>query len=99
VALIRNLADHVVEAGNNGVKDGMLPKTVMSFVEKFKPEASYFSTFDGRRTAFFVFEMSDAKMIPSAAEPFFMGLHAEVQFAPAMNLEDMKAGVELAMKH
>jgi hypothetical protein len=38
-------------------------------------------------------------MIPSAAEPFFMNLNASIDLSPVMNLEDMKVGVEKAMKH
>jgi hypothetical protein len=38
-------------------------------------------------------------MIPTIAEPFFMNLHASIEFAPVMNLAEMKAGVEKAMKH
>jgi hypothetical protein len=87
-----------VEAGNRGVKEGILPKTVMEFVEKMKPEACYFSPEGGKRTAFFVFDLADPTMLPSAVEPFFMNLNAGVEVSPAMNLEDMKAGVEKAMK-
>ena len=88
-----------VEAGNKGVKEGGLPKTVMAFVEQMKPEASYFLAEGGKRTAFFVFDLKDPTMIPTVAEPFFMNLHASIELTPAMNLEDMKAGVEKAMKH
>lgn len=88
-----------VEAGNKGVKEGGLPKTVMAFVEQFKPESAYFTAADGKRTAFFVFDLKDPTMIPSAAEPFFMNLGASIEMAPAMNLDDMKIGVEKAMKH
>jgi hypothetical protein len=88
-----------VEAGNRGVKEGILPKTVMAFVEQAKPEASYFTAENGKRTAFFVFDLKDPTMIPSIAEPFFMNLHASIELSPVMNIEDMKAGVEKAMKH
>ena len=49
--------------------------------ERWKPEAAYFTTFDGRRTAFFVFDMPDASAIPPFAEPFFQELDAEVQIS------------------
>jgi hypothetical protein len=88
-----------VEAGNRGVKEGILPKTVMAFVEQAKPEASYFTAENGKRTAFFVFDLKDPSMIPSIAEPFFMNLNASIELSPAMNLEDMKTGVEKANKH
>jgi hypothetical protein len=88
-----------VETGNKAIKEGGLAKTVMGFVEQMKPEACYFASEGGKRTAFFFFDLKDPTMIPSAAEPFFMNLHAAVELSPAMNLEDMKAGVEKAMKH
>jgi hypothetical protein len=87
-----------VEAGNKGVKDGALPKTVMGFVEQMKPEACFFTAVDGQRTGFFVFDLKDPTMIPSICEPFFMNLNASIDLSPAMNLEDMKVGVEKAMK-
>lgn len=87
-----------VEAGNKGVKEGILPKTVMGFVDQFKPEAAHFTAESGNRTAHFVFDLKDPTMIPSIAEPFFMNLNAKIDFMPAMNLEEMKAGVEKSMK-
>ena len=87
-----------VEAGNKGVKDGSLPKTVMGFVEQMKPEACFFTAEGGNRTAFFVFDLKDPTMIPSVAEPFFMNLGASIEMTPCMNLDEMKAGVERAMK-
>lgn len=86
------------EAGNRGVKEGILPKVVMSFVDKMKPEACFFTAEAGKRTGFFVFDLADPTMIPSVAEPFFMNLDASIELAPVMNLSEMKAGVEKAMK-
>jgi hypothetical protein len=85
-------------AGNRAFRDGVLPKTMMAFVEKFRPEASYFAPSNGRRTAYFVFDMKEPSLLPSAVEPFFSALEAEIEVTPAMNLEDMKTGVERAMK-
>ncbi len=87
-----------VEAGNKGIQDGILPKTVMEFVEKMKPEASYFTPDGGKRTAFFFFDLADPAMLPSAVEPFFINLNAGIEISPAMNLDEMKTGVEKAMK-
>ncbi len=87
-----------VEAGNKGVKEGLLPKTVMGFVERMKPEACYFGPEDGRRTARFYFDLQDPTLIPSIAESFFMNLNASIEMSPVMNLDEMKAGVEKAMK-
>jgi hypothetical protein len=88
-----------VDGGNKGVKEGTLPKTVMGFVEQVKPEACYFTAEGGKRTAYLFFDLKDATMIPTIAEPFFMNLGAGVDLAPVMNLEDMQVGIEKAMKH
>ena len=87
-----------VEAGNRGVKEGILPKTVMGFVEQMKPEACYFTPEGGKRTAIFFFDLTDPTMIPTAAEPFFTNLNAAIEMSPVMNLDDMKVGIEKAMK-
>ena len=86
-----------VDTGNAAIADGSLAPTVMEFVEKMQPEASYFIAEDGMRTAMFFLDMQDASDLPSLAEPFFMGLEAGVTLTPAMDLADMKTGVEKAM--
>ena len=87
-----------VEAGNKGVKEGLLPKTIMGFIEQMKPEAAYFVSEGGKRTGYFFFDLKDPSSLPLAAEPFFMNLNAAIDITPAMNVEDMKAGVEKATK-
>jgi len=87
-----------VGAGNRAIKDGTLPKTVMEFVERMKPEACYFGPQGGNRTAYFVFDLVDPTVIPSAAEGFLINLEAAIEMSPVMNLEEMKKGVEKAMK-
>ena len=37
------------EMGSKAIKDGSLPRTVMGFIEKHKPEGSYFTTENGNR--------------------------------------------------
>jgi hypothetical protein len=82
-----------VESGNQGIKSGALPRVMQQFAERWKPEAMYFTDFDGMRTAFLVFDMADSSAIPSFAEPFFMELNANVQIAPAMNGDDLQKGL------
>ncbi len=86
------------EAGNKTIREGTLPRTMLSFVEQYKPESTCFTSQNGQRTAFFVFDLKEASAIPSVAEPFFMNLNASVELWPAMSLEDMKTGVERASK-
>jgi hypothetical protein len=82
-----------VEAGNRGIQAGSLPKVMQAAAERWKPEAMYFTTFDGKRTAYFVFDMPDSSGIPVFAEPFFMELNADVELAPVMNVEDLQKGL------
>ena len=85
-------------AGNKSIKGGTLPKVMMQFIEQYRPEGAWFTAEKGERTAFFVFDLKNANDIPSICEPFFMHLDARIELAPAMNVEDMKTGVERAMK-
>ncbi len=82
-----------VESGNRAIKDGSLGTAMKRAADRWKPEAMYFTTFDGQRTAFMVFNLPDASDMPPFAEPFFRDLNADVQIAPAMNAEDLQQGL------
>lgn len=82
-----------VEAANQAIRDRRLGSIMQRAAERWKPEVMYFTTFDGRRTAFMVFDMADPSDIPPFAEPFFMELNADVQLAPAMNGADLEKGL------
>lgn len=86
------------EKGNDAVKDGSLPQIMGSAIESLNAEAAYFIAEEGMRTALIFFEMGESSEIPSAAEPFFMGLGAKITFLPTMNAEEMQAGVSKAME-
>lgn len=82
-----------VEAGNAGIKDGRLVRTIQSFLADFKPEAAYFAADDGKRTGFIFIDIQDPSQIPAVAEPWFLALNASVELRPAMTAEDLaKAG-------
>ncbi|MBI3872077.1 MAG: hypothetical protein HY304_03255 [candidate division Zixibacteria bacterium] len=87
-----------VETGNKAIKDGSLPKLMESFMQKNKPEAAYFFPEGGKRTAMFVLNLPDPTYIPSITEPFFSGLNADVSMSPVMNADDLRAGLDKAMK-
>lgn len=82
-----------VESGNQAIEDGTLGATMQRAAERWKPEAMYFTTFDGQRTAVMVFDLPDASGIPPFAEPLFRELNANVQLAPAMNADDLLKGL------
>jgi hypothetical protein len=82
-----------VESGNQAIKDGTLGAVMQRAAERWRPEAMYFTAFDGMRTAFVVFDLPDASAIPPFAEPFFRELNASVDLAPAMNSDDLQKGL------
>jgi len=82
-----------VESGNHAIKDGSLGTVMQRAADRWKPEGMYFTTFDGRRTAFMVFDLPDASDIPPFAEPFFTQLNADVELAPVMNGVDLQSGL------
>jgi len=81
-------------SANDSVRDGSMPKILGDTLERLKPEAAFFTTHNGLRTAYIVFDMKDASDMPSIAEPFFMGFNAGVSFSPVMNTDDLKAGLQ-----
>ena len=77
-----------VEAGNAAAKDGF--KAIQNILEQQKPEAAYFLTENGRRTAILIVHMEDASEIPLIAEPWFLALNAAIEAVPVMVPEDLQ---------
>ena|SRR5438309_5910917 len=82
-----------VAAGNRSVQDGSLPKLIQEFIQKHKPEASYFLPSGGTRSAIFFLDLKDASQIPPLVEPWWMTANARVEVTPAMNAEDLAQGI------
>ncbi|MGE5353663.1 MAG: hypothetical protein ACM3Q2_19415 [Syntrophothermus sp.] len=82
------------EAGNRALRDGTLQQTIMSVADMIKPEAVYFTPENGKRTAYFFFDMKDSHLMPQVTEPLFMELKAEVTFTPVMNQEELQKGLQ-----
>jgi hypothetical protein len=85
-------------AGNEAIRNGSLPEIVGKALAAVNAEAAYFTAEDGMRTALIFFDMADSSEIPSAAEPFFMDLDAQISFEPVMNVDEMRTGVGKAME-
>lgn len=82
-----------VDAGNQAVRDGRIGAIMKRAMESLKPEAAYFYAENGKRHAMYVFDLKSPSDIPVVAEPFFMGLQADVQIYPCMNAEEVAAGI------
>jgi hypothetical protein len=62
-------------------------------MQELNPEAAFFTVVDGVRTGFMFFDLKDARDLPRLPEPLFIGLNASIELTPAMNADDLKAGL------
>lgn len=92
---MRTLLKAVVpnDKGNQAVLDGTLAKVLQETFGRIKPEAAYFTTDNGNRTAYIIFDLADSSQIPAIAEPLFNGLNARIDFTPVMNQDDLMKGL------
>src|SRR5438309_9408219 len=81
-----------VEAANRAF-DKIEPLLKKMFAD-LKPEAAYFYTGKGTRTAMWVIDMKSPSDIPVIAEPLFQQFNAKVEFFPVMNAEDLREGLK-----
>ena len=81
------------EKANHLITDGTMGKTLEGIMEELKPEAAYFTAWEGERTALLVIDLEDSNQMPIAAEPFFQA-GAKVSLRPVMNPDDLKTGLE-----
>ena len=71
-------------------------RVMSTTLERLKPEAAYFTTVNGDRGGFIVFDLKHPSDIPSICEPFFMELGAKVELTPVMTPDDVQAGLAKA---
>jgi hypothetical protein len=81
------------EAGNKMIKDPNFLKNLEEYMNKAKPEASYFFEAEGERVMTFVVDMETADQIPGLAEPLFQGMGGNVEFHPVMSFDDLKKAI------
>jgi hypothetical protein len=88
------------EPFNSLVREGKAGAILGRILEDLKPEAAYFTEFDGKRGAVLIVNLQDPSQAPSFAEPFFLNFNADCRFRVAMTAEDLgKAGLpELGKK-
>lgn len=79
-------------AASKAIEDGSMQKTIQAAITSMNPEAAYFTSTNGQRTAFVVFDMQESSQLPVLAEPFFAS-GASVAVRPVMNLEDLQTGL------
>jgi hypothetical protein len=83
------------EPFNTMVKNGSVGKTIGRILDEIKPEAMYFTNYDGRRGAIMIIDLPDPSKVPAVAEPWFLAFNADVEFHIVMNPDDLqRAGLE-----
>ncbi len=82
-----------LEATNEAIRSGRMEAINKTLAERTQPEAAYFGTENGRRTAYIFFDLADPALIPVIAEPLFREVSSKVEFIPVMNTDELQRGV------
>jgi hypothetical protein len=83
------------EEFNAAVKDGSAGKKIKRILEETKPEAVYFTEYNGQRGAIMIVDLADPSKAPSFSEPWFLSFNADVEFHLVMTPEDLgRAGLD-----
>ena len=83
------------EPYNTAVRNGSAGKTIERILSETKPEAVYFTEYDGRRGAIMIVDIADPSRIPALAEPWFLMFSADVSSHLVMSPEDLaRAGLD-----
>ena len=83
------------EPFNTAVKDGTAGKKIRRVLEELKPEAVYFTEYQGRRGAIMIVNVDDPSKVPAFSEPWFLLFNADCEFHIVMLPEDLaRAGLD-----
>jgi hypothetical protein len=84
---------------NIALKDGTVGQKIHRILEEIKPEATYFTEFDGLRSVILIVNVDNSSKIPALAEPWFLLFEADVQWHIVMSPEELgQAGLEAIAK-
>ena len=83
------------EEFNAAVRDGTVGQKLMRILEDAKPEAVYFTEYEGRRGAIMIVDVPEPSKVPALAEPWFLAFNADVELHVAMTPDDLaRAGLD-----
>ncbi len=84
---------------NAALKDGSVGEKIQRILAATKPEAVYFTNYDGQRGAISIINIDDQSQVPTFAEPWFLLFEADVQFHVVMTPDDLgRAGLDALAK-
>ncbi|MBI4483682.1 MAG: panthothenate synthetase, partial [Acidobacteria bacterium] len=73
------------EPFNTAVRNGTADETLRRILADTKPEAVYFTEYNGRRGAIMIVDIADPSKVPALAEPWFLSFNADVEFHIVMS--------------
>ena len=80
-----------VDIFNAAIRDGSIGGTIQAILADLKPEAAYFTEWDGKRSGLLVVDIKEASQIPAIAEPWFLKFNATLTLHPVMSPADLGA--------
>ena len=70
-------------------------ETPCAILEDTKPEAVYFTEYNGRRGAIMIVDVAEPSKVPALAEPWFLSFNADVEVHIVMSPDDLgRAGLD-----
>jgi hypothetical protein len=83
------------EPFNAAVRNGTAGQRIQAILDDLKPEAVYFTEYEGRRGAIMIINVDDPSQVPKFSEPWFLQFNADCRFHIVMTPEDLaKAGLD-----
>jgi hypothetical protein len=82
------------EPGNKMIQDPDFLKKLEDYMNKVKPEASYFMPIEGQRSCAFIVNAERNEQLPAMVEPLWQWMGANVDVIPVMNFDDLKRGLQ-----
>ena len=96
-ALIQVKIPH--EPFNTAVRKGTAGDIIRRILDETKPEAVYFTEYNGRRGAIMIVDVAEPSKVPALAEPWFLSFNADVEFHLVMSPDDLgRAGLDMIGK-
>jgi hypothetical protein len=83
------------EPFNSMAKNGTASSKMQRILQEQKPEAAYFTDYDGQRSGILIINLDNPSQVPFFAEPWFITFNADCEFHIVMTAEDLaKAGLD-----
>jgi hypothetical protein len=84
------------KASNKLMAEGKIGSVLERTMATIKPEASYFTSTNGRRTMILFADLPDVSDMPRFSEQLWIDLEAEIDCVPVMSLNELQQGLQKA---